>query len=312
MKNRGKSVKTEQVKPDFASNSNKFSQSSSSSTNLLCKKHPKNSSQVGICAYCLTEKLIKLVCSECGEQRISSCSCSGSGFSSYRNSSCTMDIGSVGRISFLIENEKGSNGDEPKTLFSHLKMKQSETEDVVLFKRSSSCVEEVKKTNGFWKIGKYFKKKREKEGSSERNRVGSDQISDVSRSRSLSSFMGDKFHQEMCNVACSSAKISDFSEIEGRKSGFKGGLMDDDEDSEFIDLKIDLLEKSKTEHSVFKMYDDQLDLTGDGGGIGSSSCRITVNDRGIKKVKNSNVKSWKWNFRNHSGNNDDHILKSEF
>ncbi|KAK1416181.1 hypothetical protein QVD17_31970 [Tagetes erecta] len=312
MKNRGKSVKTEQEKTKFFSNSNNFL---SSSSNIPCKKHPLNSSTVGICAYCLNEKLIKLVCSDCGEQRISSCSCSV--FSSYRNSSCTVDIGSVERISNLIEIERGSDRDNPKTLFSYLKMKQSETEetgDVGLLKRSNSCVVEVKKTIGFWKIGKLFRKKRDKQGSSERNRVGFDQNCDVSRSRSLSSFMGDKFHNEIC-----SAKILDFNESERRRSGFKGGLMDfesgfvvkemdfgriDDnyDDDEFIDLKFDLCDKSKTEHSVFKKHDQF-------NSIGSS--RIMVNDRGIKKVNNSHMQSWKWMFKNQSENNDlNHILKS--
>lgn len=310
MKNRGKSVKTEQEKQKFFTNSNNFS----SSSNLPCKKHPLNSSSVGICAYCLNEKLTKLVCSDCGEQRISSCSCSV--FSSYRNSSCTVDIGSVERISKLIEIDKRSDRDDPKTLFSYLKMKQSETgetEDFGLLKRSNSCVVEVKKTIGFWKIGKIFRKKREKQGFNERNRDGFDQNCDVSRSRSLSSFMGENFHHEIC-----SAKISDFNESERRRSGYKGGLMDfesgfvvketefgridDVDDDEFIDLKFDLCDKSETEQSVFKKH-DQL------GSIGSSL--IMVNDKGIQKVKNSYVQSLKWIFKYHSVNNDhNHVLKS--
>ncbi|KAI3730539.1 hypothetical protein L1987_61710 [Smallanthus sonchifolius] len=284
MKNRGKS---EQDKAKLISDSNNFS----STSDLSCRKHPSSSSSVGICAFCLTEKLIKLVCSDCGEQRMSSCSCC-SDLCSFRNSSCTVDVGSVGRISFLIENEK----DEQKTLFSHLQLKQSETGDEkgdgVVFKRSNSCVVEVKKSNGFWKIGRLFKKKREKEGCSEKNRA-----IDVSRSRSLSSFMG--------------AKISDFSESEPRMSGLRGGLVDfedgfpvietdlsgiddGDDDDEFIDLKIDLCDKSKTEQSVFKKCD-----------------QVMVNDSGIKKVKNSHVQAWKWMFKHHSESNDhNHILKS--
>ncbi|PSS08204.1 50S ribosomal protein [Actinidia chinensis var. chinensis] len=73
-----------------------------SSLDLLCYKHPSSSS-IGICTYYLKERLIKLVCSDCGEQRLSSCSCPGA--FSYRNSSTT-DVGSVGRVSFLIENER--------------------------------------------------------------------------------------------------------------------------------------------------------------------------------------------------------------
>ncbi|KAM0019823.1 hypothetical protein Hdeb2414_s0025g00660191 [Helianthus debilis subsp. tardiflorus] len=222
-------------------------------------------------------------------------------------------------MSFLIDNEKVSNADEPKTLFSHMKLKQSETEDVVLLKRSNSWGVEVKKSNGFWRIGKLFKKKREKDGFSERNRGGLDQksedyVMDVSRSRSLS-----RFHHEVGSIACSSAKNSDFNELELRKSGFKGGLVDFKsgnrvkeadfsriDDDEFIDLKIDLSNRSKIEHSVLKKYDSL-----ESGGVGSSSCRIVVNERGIKKVKNSHMKAWKWIFCHHSGKNDfNHILES--
>ncbi|KAL4560871.1 hypothetical protein LXL04_033027 [Taraxacum kok-saghyz] len=154
MKERGKSVESDQQYNNFGSDYNFYY---SSSSGVPCKKHP-SSSPVGICAYCLKDRLMKLVCSDCGEQRRSSCSCSD--VSSYRNSSCTVDVGSIGRISFLIENEKGGSGDEQKMLFSHMKqMKKRETEDdVILLKRSNSCVVEVKKSNGFWRIGKLFKK----------------------------------------------------------------------------------------------------------------------------------------------------------
>ncbi|MFS7992748.1 hypothetical protein Hanom_Chr12g01085971 [Helianthus anomalus] len=75
------------------------------------------------------------------------------------------------------------------------------------------------------------------------------------------------FHHEVGSIACSSAKSSDFNKYELRNSGFKGGLVDfksgfrvketefsriDDDDDEFIDLKIDLSNRSKTEHSVLK------------------------------------------------------------
>ncbi|KAF3656715.1 hypothetical protein FXO37_15338 [Capsicum annuum] len=50
------------------------------------------------------QKLVNLVSSECGEQRLSSCSCSDS--SSSNRKSSTTEVGSVGRISFLLENEK--------------------------------------------------------------------------------------------------------------------------------------------------------------------------------------------------------------
>ncbi|KVH96319.1 uncharacterized protein LOC112528408 [Cynara cardunculus var. scolymus] len=331
MKETGKSVESDQDYTNFCPDYNLYY---SSSSGVPCKKHP-SSSPVGICAYCLKDRLMKLVCSDCGEQRLSSCSCSD--VSSYRNSSCTVDVGSVGRISFLIENEKGGSGDEQqKTLFSHIKqIKKRETEDVILLKRSNSCVVEVKKSNGFWRIGKLFKKKREKEGCRERNRDGfddkseiwvSDCVMDVSRSRSLCSFRGGaNFDHEggsVSDMAYSSAKISDFNESEPRKSGFRGGLMDFEsgfaakesefsrihDDSRFIDLKLDLSDESKPEHPVFK---NPPDGGGGGGGGGSSSCRITVNDRGIKKGSKGHSKVWKWIFKQHSGKKDmNHILES--
>ncbi|KAL8218582.1 hypothetical protein R6Q57_021955 [Mikania cordata] len=324
MKNRGKSVKLEQ---DNSNSINLFPDSNycSSPSGFRCRKHPSSSSSVGCCAYCLTEKLINLVCSDCGEQRISLCSCSGSNVPSYRNSSSTVDVGSIGRISFLIENETDGNGDDQKSMISQKKLKQREPEGVVLFKRSNSCVVKVKKNNGFWKFAKLFKKKREKEGfiSSDSNRFVLDQRSDecvidVSRTRSLSSFMGDKFHHE----------IHAFGESDRSNSGIKVGLMDfergfsvnevdisrlddDNDDDDFIDLKIDLFDKSKTEYSIFKKY-DKLDLTVGGSNCNdSSSCRIAVNDREIKKVKNTCMKALKLSFKDHYENNGhDHILKS--
>ncbi|KAD7478761.1 hypothetical protein R6Q59_005479 [Mikania micrantha] len=320
MKETGKSVESDTEYNNFCPDYNFYY---SSSSGVPCRKHP-SSSPVGICAYCLKDKLMKLVCSDCGEQRLSSCSCSD--VSSYRNSSCTVDVGSVGRISFLIEN------DEQRTLFSQMKQsKKRETEDVILLKRSNSCVVEVKKSNGFWRIGRLFKKRREKEGFRERYRDEfnenwvSDCAMDVSRSRSLCSFRGGNFdHDGGSDMAYSSAKISDFNESEPRKSGFRGGLMDFEpgfaakesefsrihDDSGFIDLKLDLYDRSKTEHSVFKNPSD----IGDGGGCGggsSSSCRITVNERGIKKGSKGHSKVWKWIFKQHSGKKDlNHILES--
>ena len=94
MKERGKAVEM--------FNNDLFDQDYSTPSDLPCKKHPSSSSG-GVCAYCLKDRLVSLVCSDCGEQRLSSCSCSE--ISSNRNS-CTVEVGSVGRISFLIENEK--------------------------------------------------------------------------------------------------------------------------------------------------------------------------------------------------------------
>ncbi|KAJ0455060.1 hypothetical protein HanIR_Chr15g0746931 [Helianthus annuus] len=215
MKERGKSVESETEYTNFYQDYNFYN---SSSSNIPCKKHP-SSSPVGICAYCLKDRLMKLVCSDCGEQRLSSCSCSD--VSSYRNSSCTVDVGSVGRISFLIEN------DDQRSLFDFKKQSKKETEDVLMFKRSNSCVVEVKKSHGFWRIGKLFKKRREKEECRERNSEiwVNDCGMDVSRSRSLCSFRGGGFDHEggsVSDMAFSSAKISDFNESEPRKSGFRG------------------------------------------------------------------------------------------
>ncbi|GJU98737.1 hypothetical protein Tco_1328008 [Tanacetum coccineum] len=253
---------------------------------------------------------MNLICSDCGEQRIKSCSCSE--FSSYRNSYSTLDVGSVGRISFLIENDKGSaNGDDTKSIFSNmLKLKQSKTEDVVLLKRSNSCVVEVKKSKGFWKIGKFFK-----------NITKKSEI-DGTRSRSLSSFMDGNIDHVVSSVDCSSAKVSIFKESESRKSDlmeFENGVVvkdvnlckmdDDSDDDEFIDLQIDLFGKLKTEYSDFEKC-DTMDLV-TSGGTGSSSCRFMVNERGIKKTKNNHMKAWKWIFKHHSGKKDmNHILKS--
>jgi hypothetical protein len=96
MKERGKAVEA------FNNNDMEYY---SSSSDLPCKKHPSSSS-VGICAYCLKDRLIKLVCSDCGEQRLSSCSCSEMSEISSNRNSCTVEVGSVGRVSFLIENER--------------------------------------------------------------------------------------------------------------------------------------------------------------------------------------------------------------
>lgn len=41
-----------------------------------CNKHPYSPSSVGICPLCLSDRLMTLACSDCGERRVSSCSCS--------------------------------------------------------------------------------------------------------------------------------------------------------------------------------------------------------------------------------------------
>ncbi|XP_061340736.1 uncharacterized protein LOC133287189 [Gastrolobium bilobum] len=194
-----------------------------STSELPCKKHPSSSS-VGICAYCLKDRLVKLVCSDCGEQRLSSCSCSDE-ISSHRNS-CTVEVGSVGRVSFLIENEK--NETPVQHLNSKAKVQDKEEEVMVLRRSSSNCVEI--KRNGFWRIGKLFRKKKEKDCG--RSVVGFDEKSEmwmldhggVSRSRSLCSFRGGGlFGSEDGGDSLLSGARSSISAA--RSSGVNGGLM---------------------------------------------------------------------------------------
>jgi len=195
-----------------------------SASEIPCKKHP-SSSAVGICAYCLKDRLVKLVCSDCGEQRLSSCSCSDE-MVSHRNS-CTVEVGSVGRVSFLIENEKNET-----PVLQHLnpsKAKDKEEEVVVLRRSSSSCVE-IKRHGGFWRIGKLFRKKKEKDcgrsvvGFDERNEMWMLDQGGVSRSRSLCSFRGGGlFGSEDGGDSVLSGARSSISAA--RSSGVNGGLM---------------------------------------------------------------------------------------
>ncbi|KAK4773901.1 hypothetical protein SAY87_028920 [Trapa incisa] len=142
------------------------------SSGLPCRKHP-GASSVGICAFCLKDRLVKLVCSDCGEQRLSSCSCSDD-ISSNRNS-CTVDVGSVGRISFLIENEEtarvGAGELRCPNTNTNVNPKAAKAggdtllplpDRVFVLKRSSSSCVEIKKTNGIGKIGRLFRKKKQK------------------------------------------------------------------------------------------------------------------------------------------------------
>lgn len=210
---------------------------------ISCKKHP-NPSSVGICAYCLRDRLVKLVCSECREHRLSSCSCSDIS-SSCRNSCSTMEVGSVGRISFLMENEKTDQSQQNHQYLSS-KKRVVKTEEVIMLRRSSSSCVEVKKSRGFWRIKRLFRRKRNKgldrnvEFCDEKSEIWLSDI--VSRSRSLCSLRGGKrlsFLDEGGDLGLSSAKISDvmsgtfldhekkcelFSESEPRKSGFKAAF----------------------------------------------------------------------------------------
>ncbi|KAE9605641.1 hypothetical protein Lal_00024665 [Lupinus albus] len=333
---------------------------------VQCKKHPSSSS-VGICAYCLKERLVKLACSDCGEQRLSSCSCSDE-ISSNRNS-CTVEVGSVGRVSFLIENEKNEAPIVQHLSSNKAKLQDKQEGQVIMLRRSSSNCVEIKK-NGFWRIGKLFRKKN-KEKECGRSVVGFDDKSEmwmmdhkgVSRSRSLCSFRGGGMFgsedggdsvlsgaRSSISAARSSGvnmlesgRRSGYSEAEPRRSGFDGekrdfvfegyengtnrrvfSLRESDfkgmDESGFIDLKLDYSSES-TKHDFYasKMGSmaDTLSAFGstrggnfmvhDGGGgsygdgvlSSAGSCRITVNDRGVKKGRKS-MKGWKWIFKHHS------------
>ncbi|GFZ18390.1 hypothetical protein Acr_27g0001290 [Actinidia rufa] len=198
MKEKGKAVETH---TDF----------NYSSSDLPCHKHPSSSS-IGICAYCLKERLIELVCSDCGEQRLSSCSCSEA--SSYRNSSAT-DVGSVGRVSFLIENERI----EAKQSQSKPKNGVFGADEVVLLKRSSSSrVDQglcVVSGVGFFEESSDFA-------------FSSSKISDATE------------------------RPSGFSEVETRKGMFpvKESDFSGMDESGFIELKLDLETEAKAECSV--------------------------------------------------------------
>ncbi|XP_009778016.1 uncharacterized protein LOC107797181 [Nicotiana tabacum] len=311
MKDRGKAAAVDNNLLDF---------NYSISSDMPCTKHP-NSSTVGICSYCLKERLVNLVCTECGEQRLSSCSCSDDISSSYRNS-CSVEVGSVGRISFLLENEKNNDQD--------LSTQQLQAEQVILLRSSSNCVEIKKNKNGFWKIKRLFRKKREKgkNGVDEKSDICvSDAAMGVSRSRSLCSFRGDDFGSE---YRFSSAKISDVtggllfdSDHEPRKSGsnFKNfnipnrgsntfPIKESDfsttmDDSAFIDLKLDL--SSSEPRSDFygkrlsNISDYGYDSAASMGNLRGGSCRIDEYDtrmrRGSSSSNGKGKKVWKWIFR---------------
>ncbi|MBA0765671.1 hypothetical protein Gotri_014830 [Gossypium trilobum] len=230
MKERGKAVEVYNNNIDF------FQDYSTSSDVVPCRKHPQSSS-AGVCAYCLKDRLINLVCSDCGEQRLSSCSCSEIA-TNPRNSCAGGEVGSVGRVSFLIENENSRDHQvsNPKAK-STSSGNNTKSEDVILLKRSNSSCVEIKKKNGFWRIGRFFKKKRDKETNCGKSVCGGDEKSDlwvvdymgVSRSRSLCSFRGGGFFgsedgSDVMNFSGARSSIS-----AARSSGVNGGLLFDPE-----------------------------------------------------------------------------------
>ncbi|KAL1317818.1 hypothetical protein HN51_070003 [Arachis hypogaea] len=225
----------------------------STSCEFTCKKHPSSSS-VGICALCLEDRLVKLICSDCGEQRLSSCSCSDEIATSHRNS-CTVDVGSLGRVSFLIDNDKNQTSPILQNLTTsssysnnHNKLHERVVDEATVLRRSSSNSVEIKKSNiggggKFWKIGKLFRKNNSKKGKEyycgrsvggfdDNNGNGNGNYVNhiagggacVSRSRSLCSFRGGALFgsEDGTDSVVPSGARSSISAA--RSSGVNGGL----------------------------------------------------------------------------------------
>lgn len=327
MKDKGKAV-------DVCSSSGNWFTDYCSSSETPCKKHP-SSSAVGICALCLKDRLVKLVCSDCGEQRLSSCSCSDIS-SSYRNS-CSVDIGSVGRISFLIENEK-DDAVPPSHLHSHAHLKSSsERKSVatVLLKRSSSTSTSVEvKKGGFWKFGRLFRKKKEKDFEISETNAGNDEKCEiwgvankgVPRSKSLCDYRSglDDSGRPSDLSRDGGTSLKQGSDFKGFKKGslfYYDGSFCGGEESGYIDLKLGSFSERKPECASVKGADylesesgSRLSRDSDLSGLESrsfecsrengrfsngSSCRITVNSSEVKKGKKS-FKVWKWIVKHHS------------
>ncbi|XP_059650295.1 uncharacterized protein LOC132296066 [Cornus florida] len=326
MEEKGKAVETCNSDDDY------------SSSDIPCNKHPISSSAVGICAHCLRDRLIKLVCSDCGEQSLSSCSCSQLLFSSCTNP-CSVEVGSVGRISFLIENER-THHTRHLNLYSKPKNGERSSGELVLLKRSnSSCVDikNSKKSSGFWRIRRFFRKKIEK--GCERISVGESQekSTDVwSRSRSLCSFRGCGINEpdENSDFASSSAKISDVSGgvmLDSEKHG-SGGILEFENVSNLKGVKMDgLLEPDSASNvkngSVVLVKESEFNGMEDSGFIdlkldSASESKpefsapkmsdfsdsdfssliggMAMNDGRMRKGRKRH-KAWRWIFKHHSG-----------
>ncbi|GER43834.1 hypothetical protein STAS_20696 [Striga asiatica] len=250
------------------------------SSEMPCPKHPIQSA-VGICPYCLKDRLLRLVCSDCGEQRLSSCSCSdGVSSSSHRNSYCSAV--EVGRVSFLIENDRNRDQKPPPVIF--------------LRRSTSSCVE-VRRSGGLWRIKRLFRRKKSKhaDGGDDdgRSEIWVPEAMGISRSRSVCSFRDDESRS-----AFSSAKISDVTSgvfTEPRKSDFRGV-----DESAFIDLRVDLSEfcgpdRGGGGEGPF----DQLGYRkGCVGGIAAAAAAAEERERGVMKKKKSR-KVWRWILKYH-------------
>ncbi|CAF1920063.1 unnamed protein product [Brassica napus] len=170
----------------------------SSPSELSCGKHPSVST-VGICPYCLNDRLVNLVCSGCGEQRLSSCSCSD--ISSNRTSNAAVDAEKVLRIASLID-EEATKQRKPKR-----------TEEVVVFSR----------------LGRFFRRinPRKDRAFDEKNNNDNDSWvlkQSVSRSRSLCSFRGGNGYLIGSEEDVSSYSGARSSFSAARSSSVNGGL----------------------------------------------------------------------------------------
>ncbi|GER31906.1 DNA polymerase III PolC-type [Striga asiatica] len=270
----------------------------SASSETPCRKHPNQSAAVGICSDCLKDRLLRLVCSDCGEQRLSSCSCScsdGVSSSSHRNSYCSaMD---VARVSFLIENDKAP--DKPRN------RSQKPPEQGIFLQRSSSSCVEVRRSRGggIWRIKHLFRRKKSKADVDDvRSEIWVPEAVGISRSRSLCSFRDEDGRRS----ALSSAKISDVAGgvfLEPRRSGPQRGLFPAREsdframdESAFIDLRVDPSEfwgrrrSCGSDHGGVEQFGVGFGNTKSCGG----PCRISAEERGGRRRK-----LWQWILNYH-------------
>ncbi|KAH6802146.1 hypothetical protein C2S51_033592 [Perilla frutescens var. frutescens] len=278
MKAREKSMKTHTNFLDFNCSASQFS----------CNKHPYSSS-VGICPHCLNDRLMKLVCSDCGEHRVSSCSCSEIS-SSYRNSCSNIDVGSVGRISFLIENDK-------------IGRKQRS----FLGRSSSNCVE-AKKSYGFCRIKKLFTKRSNKEfydqNSESSSYLDGDSYKQYGFSNGYEARKRDKVLDDenggfgLKKVCCpNQVEMDRVCSVFPIKERDLSAMDESEKETGFIELKPDSscdgYRNENLEVGEILQSLKRNGICGNGG-----SCRITMNERGFKqKGSTGNYKLWKWIFK---------------
>ncbi|KAJ0237936.1 hypothetical protein HA466_0244550 [Hirschfeldia incana] len=257
MKDRGKRTAMERRNDDV------------SPSELFCRKHPSVSA-VGICPYCLNDRLVNLVCSACGEQRLSSCSCSD--ISPNRTSNAAVDAGNVLRISPLIDKETTKQRKPKRT------EDVTRTEEVVVFKRSSSSCVEINKTkhHRFSRLERFLRKinpRKERAFDEKSNNDDNDSWvlkQSVSRPRSLCSFRGgngyfigseeDASSYSGARSSFSAARSSsvnggsgvfDATVTEHRRSNFEGRKSNFSEKSNFEGRKSNFSETTEPRRSNF-------------------------------------------------------------